>query len=1014
MKKIFIAIAIILAIIVGAAILIPVIFKDEIRDQISQNLDKSLNAEVYFDFDKFNLSMFSHFPNPTASLSEFGIVGKEEFKRDTLADIQSFDITIDLFSLFGDQIKIKSIYLNEPRIYVKVLEDGTANYDIAVESEEETVDSDTTSSDVNIGIDHWEIMNGQIIYEDRSTDLMARLYGVDHEGSGDFTLSVFDMVTNTSISSSTVEMEGVQYLSGHQLQADLTMLMDLDKMRFEFKDNLIKVNDLPLAFSGFFAMPEDDMDMDISFSSPGASIRSIYSLVPGVYIEGFEDVQAEGALTFEGFLRGKLTEEKLPAFQVKAQASNGRIQYPDLPSALENISLDMMVDNPDGVVEHTMINIKQFHVDFGSNPFDMKLLIKNLIDYDMEADLKGSLNLQEITQFYPVEGLEMRGLFNVDFQAEGVYDSVRNIIPSFKGNMSMNDGYVKSTEFPEALNDMHFTATTQCVTGKMEDATLKVDDFTMIMDEEEFKASLTLNNFVDYAWDLSAKGTLNLGLISDLYPIEGMTYSGKLVADIETRGKYSDVEAERYDQFPTKGEATLTDFEYKSEDLPKPFKISTSSVSFDPQKLNITECIASAGASDFNLQGYIDNYIDYTFQDNALLHGRFSMRSKVIDLNEWMTGEETNPDEPEDVDTTAFEVIEVPENLDITFTSSIDRIYYDKLVLRDARGDIIVENGILDLKGLQFDLLGGHIVMNGVYDTKSFEDAAFSYDLNIRNLSIPASFQNFTTIKAFAPMAALMDGDFSTDFKISGLLGSDMMPLLETLQGSGLINIDQAMVKQSKLVSGINSLTKMDLESENMTLKEIVLSASIEDGRAKVKPFTLNLGGNEAVIAGSIGIDGSLDYALSTEIETGQYGQAVNNVVSDLLGSEAKVVGDKMNLTFNIGGTYKDPKINLASAKPVGGAEDSGVKATVKEEKKQIEKEIKETVTEQKEEIKSEAQKELNEAMESLKEGNEEELKKQAEELKKGIDTVKAEDAEKAIEDAKKNLQDFFKRKKKN
>ena len=171
------------------------------------------------------------------------------------------------------------------------------------------------------------------------------------------------------------------------------------------------------------------------------------------------------------------------------------------------------------------------------------------------------------------------------------------------------------------------------------------------------------------------------------------------------------------------------------------------------------------------MQGYIDNYIDYTFQDNALLHGRFSMRSKVIDLNEWMTGEETNPDEPEDVDTTAFEVIEVPENLDITFTSSIDRIYYDKLVLRDARGDIIVENGILDLKGLQFDLLGGHIVMNGVYDTKGFEDAAFSYDLNIRNLSIPASFQNFTTVKAFAPMAALMDGDFSTDFKIPDYWG---------------------------------------------------------------------------------------------------------------------------------------------------------------------------------------------------------------------------------------------------
>ncbi len=68
--------------------------------------------------------------------------------------------------LFGDQIRVKGITLFKPIINIKVLEDGRANYDIAIPSED-TVTTEEPS-EFSFGIDHWEIVDGDVSYKDLS------------------------------------------------------------------------------------------------------------------------------------------------------------------------------------------------------------------------------------------------------------------------------------------------------------------------------------------------------------------------------------------------------------------------------------------------------------------------------------------------------------------------------------------------------------------------------------------------------------------------------------------------------------------------------------------------------------------------------------------------------------------------------------------------------------------------------------------------------------------------------
>jgi len=1013
MKKFIIVLASIVSLLLVGALLIPIIFKDEIQKQVDKSLDTNLEAQVYFDPSKFGLTLFKKFPNPTISIEDFGIIGVDQFKGDTLLSVSSFNITIDLFSLFGDNYLIKAINLVEPKINVIVLENGEANYQIVADTEsEDTTFTEETSSEFKLSIDQWEIADGRIAYVDKSLDFTMLLEGVNHKGSGDISLDIYDLTTYTDVATAIISYDGKSYLNGQKLLADATININMPEFKFTFKNNKLIVNDFPLVFEGFVAMPDEDIDMDITFSSANSSIKSLYSLVPGAFTEDYQGIHADGEMSFSGFVKGVYNENTMPAYNIRLLVSDGMLSYPDLPMPVTNIDIDMEVECKDGIIENTIIDIRKMHMDMGNNPFEGSLIIRNLKDYNMKADIQARIDLAELNSIFPMEGLDMKGIFSMDMRAEGIYDSVRNLMPEIAATMSLENGYIKSSEFPKALENISFKSTVECTSGKMEDMMINVEDFKILMEGEELNGNLVLKNLIDYEWDFYVNGDLDLEVFAEVYPIDGMNYSGHLKVNIETKGKYADVEAERYDRFPTKGMVELTDFNFMSNDLPQGMKITSSQVVMDPRQLQINSFNGSVGRSDLKLSGVIGNYMDYVFGENALLKGKMELNSNILDINEWMTGEETTPENIND--TTQMELVAIPRNIDFEFNSSVKNIYYDNLNLQNARGLLTIKDGVLDMSNLSFDLFGGSIVMNGKYDTQQPQKPAFDYQVNIKSLSIPQAFTSFSIVQTFAPVAQHMNGNFSTNFNVRGLLKQDMSPVYESLNGKGLIQIAEAFVNESELVSALAGFMKTGLASNQLSLKDIIMKASIEGGRAYVAPFDIGVGGQKANVSGSIGADGSLDYHLSTEVEAGMIGQQVNQLLAQLKGQETSAASSKVKLNFNILGTYDKPLISLA-----GTTSADGTTTTLQE---QVQLEVKTEVDKKVDEAKNEAERRVQEESEDLIKKAEEKLKPEIDTLEKKITETLKEDAKDLIgeeldstaNELKKSLQDLFKKKKNN
>lgn len=981
-----------IVLILAAALIIPVVFKDDIRAALEKKVSESVNADVAFtDFD---VSLFRNFPNITASLTDLGVMNRAPFDGQMLFATEEFTVDVNLKTiLFGDELRVKGISLINPIINIKVLEDGRANWDIAIPSSD-TVVTEEGASEFSFGIDHWEIKNGDVTYDDQSMKYFLKIDGLNHTGSGDFTQDVFDLKTLTKADSVTTSFEGVEYLTNKHVEIDATLQISEEYSKYTFKENKAKVNEFAFHADGWLKMNENDMVMDINFDSPENSFKSLLSLVPGIYTESFKDIKTEGDLTFKGFVKGTFSDKQMPAFNMNLVVKDAMFKYPDLPTAIDNINMDLLVDNKDGVIDNTIIDLKNLHLDFGSNPVQARALITKMYPTNVDANLKAKLNLAELSSMFPMEGMEMRGLYNIDLTAKGVYDSLKKIIPAIDATMALKDGFVKSKDVPMPMDDIHFTSSIKNTSGKMAETLINVNDFTMLLDGEQFHADLILQNLDDYNWDLKVKGGLDLEKITKIFPLEGMTLAGKVKADIQTKGKYSDVQAERYDRLPTSGTASLQNFRYLTTDLPE-VTMSEGAMVFDPKKIELKNVQGKIGRSDFAVNGAVSNYMAYIFGNEAI-KGYMNFGSTLLDLNEFMTDTE----ETTETDTASFGVIPVPGNLDFIFNSNIKTVRMMDHMITNAVGDIIVKNGVANLSNLKFNMLGGSFVVNGTYNTKDIKHPKYDLGLKIDNLSIQQAASSFSVISTYAPIAGLVNGKFSTDFKINGELTKSMMPNMGTVDGNGLIKIAQASLKQSKLVAGITSLTKLD-NTDEVTLKDALMSASIDDGKLTVKPFDVNFGNYKTTVSGSTALDQTIDYTLKMNVPANKLSTQFNSLVSKYSSTKTDP-NAPVPVTIGVAGKFTDPQTRLIMDEQKEVVKDAAINAAKEEGGKALKDAVKGT----------EAEKIVDKILGGSKKDSTSASTGKTD-TAKSTTTAPVEEVKKKVEDeAKKKIQNLLKKKK--
>jgi hypothetical protein len=424
LKKVLKGLGIFLLVTIIALAAAPFLFKDKIKEMIAKTLNENVNANIAFE--DVDLSLFKSFPQAHVTIDKLSIINKAPFAGDTLLYAGETNVTMSVKELFkgeGETMSLESFSAVDGIVNIIFNKDGVGNFDIALKEAEEKKPSE--SKPFSLDIQKYGVENLKFSYIDEGSNMKMVLDSIYHEGKGNFAAQKLDLETKTTAKLS-FEMEKMNYMNNVGITLDAILGIDLEKSKYEFKDNKALINQLPLEFNGFIQMVEAGQTYDLTFKTPTSDFKNFLGLVPAAYSGDINKVKTTGQFSVDGKVKGNLTETTIPAFDIKIASKNASFQYPDLPKSVKNIVIDTHIVNETGAMNDTYVNLHQLSFAIDQDVFNAKANIKNIATNALvDAELKGTINLANVTKAYPVKlDKPLTGILKADVKTKFDMQSV--------------------------------------------------------------------------------------------------------------------------------------------------------------------------------------------------------------------------------------------------------------------------------------------------------------------------------------------------------------------------------------------------------------------------------------------------------------------------------------------------------------------------------------------------------------------------------------------------------------
>jgi hypothetical protein len=406
--RILAAVGAVILLLLALLLVLPLLFRDRIAQRAKLEANRNLDARV--DWRDVGLTFFRNFPNLTLTLDDLTAAGVGRFQGDTLAAVRHLRVVLDLASVLGNltagrPIVVRAVELEQPRLSLIALEDGTANWDITKKTPASA--HEAASKPMAISLRRFEISNGAVAFDNRKAKLKAWLSGYDQSLSGDFSRDLVGIRTKADADTVSVTFAGIPYLNRVALGLTADVQADLAKKSYSLKDTELRLNDLRLGVSGSARTAGTNLGLDLAFTAPSTNFRSILSLVPAVYAHDFEKVKTAGTFAVNGQVKGEYGDSAFPSFALNAKVNNAAFQYPDLPLPARDIAMDLSLTNPGGSADSTLVKLDRFHLLVGRNPVDARLVLRTPVsDPDLDLRVKGKVDLADVGRTLKLEGID--------------------------------------------------------------------------------------------------------------------------------------------------------------------------------------------------------------------------------------------------------------------------------------------------------------------------------------------------------------------------------------------------------------------------------------------------------------------------------------------------------------------------------------------------------------------------------------------------------------------------------
>ncbi|NML56999.1 AsmA-like C-terminal region-containing protein [Chryseobacterium cheonjiense] len=883
--------------------IIPILFPGTISKQVKIFANQRLAGKL--DYRKTHLTFFRHFPSLTVSVDDFLLKGSKPFQEDTLLAAREVSVGINLKNLIFDrEVKIDEIYVTDAYGNVFVNSKGEANYNVYV-SKPSQKPKDTAASGTSIKLDLIKLKNWNITYRDHSARVLVDAKGLNYTGRGGLSEDIFDLETDLDIDKLDFSLNRTYYAKQKTLHADLITRINTNALTFVLRKNELRINDLPLKFTGFLSILKDGYNLDVNAASENTTIRDMISVLPPQYLDWAKDTKIEGKSDLFFNLKGRFSEQKnlKPRLKARLMVRDGFVSNGKAPVPMNNLNMDLNVDLPSLDTNQLAIDLKNLGFDLGpKNSFRAVVKTKGLNEMQVNANVKGAVDLQILDQALGLKDIDVRGLMDTNIKANGIFSLDKKLFPKTNGYLNLKNGWLKTKYYPNPIQNINIVANIINTDGTFKSLGVKLNPFKFDFEDNPVFVNADLQNFEDVLYKVRAKGTLNVGRIYRVFAKKGFDVSGFIMADLSLNGRQSYATTGQYSKLDNKGNLILKNIKATTEFLPKSFFIKEGNFRFENEKMWFSKFLATYGKSDFALNGYLLNTINYFIERKGTLHGQFNLNSNYVLIDEFMALKNgDNSKKSIEVEYAKVEnpkssgVVIIPKNLDVSLRTNIRKVEFKGLELNHLKGQASVEKGQVYLKNTSFDIIGSKMNIDARYQDESPLTANYDVALKVLDFDVQRAYKEIDMVREMATAAKNVKGIVSIDYKLKGDFDRNMKPIYPSLEGGGIVNLRDVEVKNLKMLSAVGDNIGAKAFN-NPDMKGVNIETHIKNNLIHVDKFTFRVSILRPSISGTTSFNGLLDLRVRIGI----------------------LPGGLIGFPIVVTGTHEKPKIKIFSKKGQG------------------------------------------------------------------------------------------------
>ncbi len=522
-----------------------------------------------------------------------------------------------------------------------------------------------------------------------------------------------------------------------------------------------------------------------------------------------------------------------------------------------------------------------------------------------------SSSLTDLLGFIPanaqkyLKGIETQGSISFGGFLKGIYSETT--IPGFGLDLKISEGKLKYQKLPDSVDNITINAKVTKEQGAMDLVQIDLKELKCSIASNPLTASLHVETPLS---DPQLKGSLNgridFGSLKKAIPMDSIDIKGTMNAILNFNGKYSSIEKGDYENFKTEGKITLDNFIFTTKSLPQTLEIKTAAIGLNPKSILLTSLSGKMGESDFMANGSISNYWSYVVK-NGILGGNIAINSNYINFNQLFTGSSNS-------DSTATEQpYKIPAGLNLTIQAVVNKARYDKINITGIAGRVTIGERKVVLEGLNMNMLNGKIVISGSYQTPKEALPDFDFKMDLKDFDLPSAYKSSGILRHFLPIANQSTGTFSSAIALSGKIGLGNTPQYPTLNGGGMIAIQNIELIGAGLFSDIGKYFKKGI-FDKVKINDFVTNFKIAEGGLIISPFNTRIAGQDVTISGKQSVNLNLDYRINFKVSKEALSEEVTQYIGFVPGAENI---SKYPIGINLSGTFDKPevKVDLTEAK---------------------------------------------------------------------------------------------------